>query len=181
MSGRGRVEGGALRTSSWDGVNRRSYWGFGLGRKFTAVCVPYSPALWLSIASVPPTAKPGCVDWPLGACGLQRGRVQIPPGANPVHSLMWAGVDDRCKHCPVLAAVGPRAKFPVLAFCALKRAGTVWPLRWGPFVERPCRRFHHIGREDPALINPVIDSVWSRATVCQKRKADGFVGHPRSM
>lgn len=86
MSG-GRVEGGALRTSSWDGVNGRSYWGFGLGRKFTAVCVPYSPTLWLSIASVPPTAKPGCVDWLLGACGLKRGRVQIPPGANPFHSL----------------------------------------------------------------------------------------------
>lgn len=38
-------------------------------------------------------------------------------------------MNDLCKHCPVLAADGPRAKFPVLAFCALKRAGTVWPLR----------------------------------------------------
>lgn len=58
-----------MGTSRWDSVNGSS-WGFGLGKKFTAVCVPYSPALWLSIASIIPTAKPGCVDWVLGAGGF---------------------------------------------------------------------------------------------------------------
>ena len=129
-----------MGTSRWDGVNGSS-WGFGLGKKFTAVCVPYSPTLWLLIASISPPAKPDCVDWALGAGGLRRGRVQIPPGANSFSSPEQ-GMDDICKHCPVLGGGAPPPPPPPGeisgpgVLCAKTRRHRVWPLRRGPFVER---------------------------------------------